>query len=538
MHELPAERVVAEVSSQKSQWRLLSNRTFRALWIASIASNIGTWMHDVGAGWMMASISADPLMVALVQAATSLPMFLFVLPSGVLSDIIDRRRYLLFAQCWMLVSAAALGLLTFSGMVGPWLLLAATFLLGIGAAMAAPPFQSLLPELVGKEDLSTAVVLNALGVNISRAIGPALGGFILSLTSPALVFVLNAVSVLGVLLVVWRWHPAPREQHLPPEHFLPAVRVGLRYVKSAPLLRTVLLRAVGFFGFASAAWSLLPLIAKNQLGLGAAGYGALLGCIGLGAISGALLLPALRQRYSSDSLLTAASLLFAAVILCLARLDSVMLIGMVLMAAGLAWITAISILSVGAQASSAGWVKSRALAVYLVAFFGAMTAGSTLWGQLAKSINIPSALLAAGSAMVIVCLLMRRLRISDIHALDLSPARMHMSDAAAQLADIAHDRGPVMITVEYLVDPRDEQSFSEAIHAMRLVRQRGGALSWGVYRDTADTQRHLEVFVIESWLDHLRQHDHFSANDKAIHARALAFHKGATLPRVTHLISH
>lgn len=529
---------MSEVVREKSQWSLLNNKTFRALWIASIASNIGTWMHDVGAGWMMASISPDPLMVAMVQAATSLPMFLFVLPSGVLSDIIDRRRYLLFAQCWMLTSAAMLGFLTLSGAVGPWLLLTATFMLGIGAAMAAPPFQSLLPELVGKDDLSTAVVLNALGVNISRAIGPALGGFILSLTGPAVVFMLNAVSVLGVLIVIWRWQPKPREQHLPSEHFLPAVRAGLRYVKSAPLLRTVLLRAVAFFTFASAAWSLLPLIAKNQLGLSAAGYGALLGCIGIGAISGALLLPSLRKKYSVDSLLTMASLLFATVIMGLALLHNAALIGGMLVLAGLAWITVISILSVSAQASSAGWVKSRALAVYLVAFFGAMTAGSTLWGQIAKTFDIQTALLIAGSSMAVVSFLVLRHRVSAVQSLDLSPAQMHMSDASLRQPDIAHDRGPVMISVEYLIDPADEAEFSAAIRAMRLVRQRGGALSWAVYQDSENPQRHLEVFVIESWLDHLRQHDHFSANDKAIHAQVLAFHRGEGLPKVSHLISH
>ena len=408
----------------------------------------------------------------------------------------------------------------------------------MGAAMAAPPFQSLLPELVGKEDLSTAVVLNALGVNISRAIGPALGGFILSLTGPAAVFMLNAASVLGVLAVIWVWKPKPREQHLPSEHFLPAVRAGLRYVKSAPLLRIVLLRAVAFFTFASAAWSLLPLIAKNQLGLSAAGYGALLGCIGLGAIGGALLLPKLRKQYSVDQLLVAASLLFAAAILCLALLSNVVFIGAVLVLSGLAWITVISILSVAAQASSAGWVKSRALAVYLVAFFGAMTAGSTLWGQIAKSFNIQTALLIAGISMAVVCLLVLRYRVSAVHSLDLSPAQMHMSDASAPQLEIAHDRGPVMISVEYLIDPSDELAFSTAIRDMRLVRQRGGALSWAVYHDSENPQRHLEVFVIESWLDHLRQHDHFSANDKAIHARVLAFHKGGGLPKVSHLISH
>lgn len=524
------------MSTEKSQWSLLGNGTFRALWIASIASNIGTWMHDVGAGWMMASISPDPLMVAFVQAATSLPMFLFVLPSGVLSDIIDRRRYLLFAQWWMLATAGVLGVLTLSGVLDPWVLLIATFMLGSGAAMAAPPFQSLLPELVGKDDLPTAVALNSLGVNISRAIGPALGGFILSLTGPAVVFLLNAVSVLGVLIVVWKWQPKVREAHLPSEHFLPAVRAGLRYVRNAPLFRAVLIRAAAFFVFASAAWSLLPLIAKKELGLGAAGYGALLGCIGIGAIAGALVLPKLRKQCSVDVLLTSASVLFAAVVAALALLKNPVVIGMALVLGGLAWITAISILSVAAQTSSAGWVKARALAVYLVAFFGSMTFGSAIWGQVAKSYSIQTSLLIAAAAMVIACALVRKRRIGAAHALNLEPAQMHLGGGT--VPDVAHDRGPVMVTIEYLIDPEDEVSFGGAIREMRQVRLRGGALSWAVYHDVEDPRRHIEVFVIESWLDHLRQHDHFSANDHAIHARALTFHRGDTPPKVAHLLSH
>lgn len=521
----------------QSQWSVLRNRTFRALWIASIASNIGTWMHDVGAGWMMATLSADPLMVALVQAATSLPMFLFVLPSGVLSDIIDRRRYLLFAQIWMLLVAAVLSLLAFAGLASSWVLLVTTFLLGAGAAMAAPPFQSLVPELVGKEQLSSAVTLNSLGVNISRAIGPALGGFILSFAGSAVVFMLNAVSVLGVVAVVWFWKPKLQERRLPPEQFLPAVRAGLRYVKAAPLLRVSLVRAVAFFAFGSAAWSLLPLIAKRELSLSAAGYGMLLGCIGVGAVVGAVLMPKLRQRHSVDALLTGASLLFAATMLGLALISDPFVVGCVLLFAGLAWIIVISILSVSAQSSSAGWVKARALAVYLVAFFGAMTAGSALWGQLAKLSDIPTALISAAVGMSIACLLARGLRVGAAEALDLSPAQMHMAgDAPAMLAAATHDQGPIMVSIEYLVDPADAEAFAAAMRAMREVRLRSGALSWSLWRDMSDPRRHVETFVIESWLDHLRQHEHFSAHDRELHARALAYHRGEKRPRVDHLV--
>ncbi|MDF3881707.1 MFS transporter, partial [Cupriavidus basilensis] len=246
-------------------WSPLRNKVFRAIWLATLASNIGTWMHDVGAGWMMTSVSPSPLMVALVQAATTLPMFLFALPSGVLADIVDRRKYLLFAQAWMLVVAAALGLLALAGLVTPAVLLAATFLLGVGAAMNAPPFQAIVPDLVPKPELQSAVALNSLGVNISRAIGPALGGVVLTLFGPPAVFLINAVSVLGVLWVIYRWQPAQLTRRLPPEHFFPAVRAGLRYVQAAPVLQVVLVRAVAFFVFGSAGWALLPLVARKGL---------------------------------------------------------------------------------------------------------------------------------------------------------------------------------------------------------------------------------------------------------------------------------
>lgn len=527
--------------NETSRWRLPPNTTFRALWIASIASNIGTWMHDVGAGWMMTGLSSDPLMVALVQAATTLPMFLFVLPSGVLADIVDRRKFLIFAQLWMLLTAAALGILTLFGYVTPVVLLAATFLLGVGAAMAAPPFQSLIPELVGKDELHDAVVLNSLGVNISRAIGPALGGFILSFTGPATVFLLNAFSVLGVVTVVYRWHPAAQSRRLPPEHFLPAVRAGLRYVQAAPMLQVALIHAVAFFSFASAAWALLPLIAKHHLGLSAAGYGGLLGCIGLGAVVGALILPQLRQHLTADSLVAIASSAIATTMLALPHLDNAWVVGGVLMVAGLSWITAISTLNVSAQSSSAGWVKSRALAVYLVAFFGSMAIGSVLWGQVAKVFNTSVALTLAGIGMMVASTVARRWRLASRQPLDLTPMPipMPMADGLGADAELAeYDRGPVMVSVEYVIHVSDTRDFLDAMREMQRVRRRGGAFSWSVFQDMCDPTRHLEVFMIESWLDHLRQHERFTANDKAIQSRVLGFHRLKKLPEVTHMISH
>lgn len=529
------DKATSKTVKATSSWSPLQNKLFRALWLATVASNIGTWMHDVGAGWMMTSLSSDPFMVALVQAATSLPMFLFALPSGVLADIVDRRKYLLFAQIWMLVTAAGLSALAFVGLVTPEILLGATFLLGVGAAMAAPPFQAIVPELVPKEDLASAVALNSLGINISRAIGPALAGLILSFAGPAVVFMLNALSVLGVVAVLYFWKAAPRVQRLPAEHFLPAVRAGLRYVHAAPVLRVVLIRAVAFFTFGSAAWSLLPLVARNELGLGAGGYGILLACIGVGAVTGAVLLPRLRKRFSTDALAIGATLLFALSMLALAMLKNTVLLAMVLLFSGFAWIAMLSILNVGAQRSSAGWVKARALAVYLVVFFGAMAAGSAIWGQTAGKFGTPTALIIAAIGMVLSCATALRWKLDLTPDLNLAPSghlqRQTMTD------EPAHDSGPVMITVEYRIASENAEHFKKAIHAMRHVRRRGGALTWGIFEDIAQPGRYVETFVVESWLEHLRQHDRFTENDKAIMLRAHSFHQGPDAPVVQHFIA-
>lgn len=520
---------------QASPWSPLQGSVFRALWLATVASNVGSWMHDVGASWMMTSLSPNPLMVALVQAAGSLPMFLFALPSGVMADIVDRRKFLIFSQIWMLIAAAVLSVLAFGGLVTPLVLLLATFVLSIGAAMTAPPFQAIVPELVSKPDLPAAVALNSLGINISRAIGPAIGGVVLSFFGPAVVFLLNAISVTGVLIVLWRWKSAPKPRRLPAEHFVPAIRAGLRYVQAAPLLRVVLLRAAAFFIFGSAAWALLPLIARRELGLGAEGYGGLLAAIGVGAIAGALFLPRLRAKLSADALVVLASLLFAASMLGLALIRNVALLGVLLLFAGAAWIAVLSTLNVGAQRSSAGWVKARALASYLTAFYGSMAAGSAIWGQTASEFGTPAAMILASAGMVLASATVWRWRLDMSPELDLSPSS-HLGTPQISV-EAAYDSGPVMITVEYLIAGENAAAFRVAIQEMRRVRRRGGALSWGIFEDASQPGRYVETFIVESWLEHLRQHDRFTENDKAIKLRVDRLHGGVQGPRVSHLIT-
>jgi MFS family permease len=519
-------------------WNVLGVRGFRALWLATVVSNIGTTMHDVAAAWLMTSLSRDPLQLALLQAAGSLPLCLFLLPSGALADILDRRRYLVFAQLWMLAVAVLLGAVALRGLVTPAILMVANFLLGLGAAMAAPALQSMVPDLVGREATADASALNSLGMNLSRAIGPALGGLALTAMGPGVVFLLNAASVTGMLVVLLAHRPAQQGGRLPPESFGGALLAGLRYVRAAPLLQHTLLHVLAFFPFASAAWALLPLVARERLGLDAGGYGGLLACMGGGAVVGALLLPRLRSRFTADGLLGRAGIVFALVLVTLALPVRPLFAACVLGLGGVAWIVSITVLAGSAQRASATWVKSRAMAVYLAAFFGAMTLGSIVWGSLARYLGIGSTLVIAGLALLLATLAAGRLLIHGTQALDLSPAQPHLHQPETGAEIPAHTRGRVLVTIEYRIALTDRAAFRQAIHAMRHVRMRGGAINWAVYEDTRDPGRHLEVFALESWLDHLRQHEHFSANDHALHARVLAFHQGNNRPVVTHLVSY
>ena len=513
----------------------LATPLFRALWIATIISNIGTWMNDVGSSWLMTSLSPSPLWVAMVQAATTLPMFLIALPAGALADVVDRRKLLLASQLFILVGAAALALSTHLGFTTPLVLLALTATMGVGAALSAPAFQAIVPELVEKPALPDAVALNSLGINIARAIGPALGGIIVALAGPAAVYALNAVSIVAVLGVLFMWRRQAAHSVLPPEHFFGALRTGYRYARHAPALQLVLVRSVAFFLFSSALWALLPLIGRQVLGLDAAGYGALLGCMGLGAIAGALLLSRLRGRISANRLSIGASLVFAVVTLALAHTRSAWLAGAVMVFAGLAWIATLSTLNVAAQMAVPAWVKARALAIYLLVFQGAMTAGSLIWGGLAAKTDIATALTVAAIGLVVATSVGLRFRLPATNALNLTPSG-HW--AAPDVADVAAgERGPVMILVEYRVDPAKVPDFARVLRAFSAVRLRDGAMNWRVFEDAAEPGLVVESFLVASWLEHLRQHERITHDDRLTQAELQRYHLEDTPPRVRHLLA-
>jgi MFS family permease/quinol monooxygenase YgiN len=501
-----------------SPWSPLRHGLFRGLWIATLVSSIGTWMHDVGAGWLMTSLSPSPTMVALVQAAGSFPVMLLAMPAGALADIIDRRRLLIAAQYYFMAVIFALALLTWLGLTTPWLLLGFTFAVGIGTALSMPAWSAIVPEIVPPADLPAAVALNSVAINISRAIGPAIAGVLVAAVGPWLVFALDALSCIGILVVLLAWRHEPRKSALPAERFVSAIRVGLRFVTHTRALQGVLIRGIAFFVFASATWSLFPLIVRQQLGRGPEVYGFLLTCIGAGAVAGAMFLPRVRAKVSRDALVAGASILYALAALALGHVQQIALLAVAMLATGVAWISILSSLQVAAQLTLPAWVRARGLAAFIVVFMGGMGLGSILWGQVASVVGIPAALTAAAIGMIVAVGLTWRFKLGHRQAPDFTPS---LDWAAPVLAeDPALDGGPVLVTIHYQVQPGKRAEFVAAMQDVREMRRRNGAFFWGLFHDSADPARYVETFMDESWVDHLRQHERVSVADREAQKRA------------------
>jgi MFS family permease len=386
--------------SLRKAWDPLRHQKFREVWIAALASNVGTWMQTVGASWMMTTLSISPLMVALVQTASSLPNFLVSLPAGAMADMVDRRKMLLVTQSWMLLAAALLGGLSLAHLVGPWWLLALTFALGLGAAANGPAWQAMIPDLVPREDLPSAVALNSVQFNMARAVGPALAGLLLAATSAGIVFLVNAASFLGVIVVLARQASSPRQRPDRGITVWSAMGEGMRYVRQSHPFRTVLLRQGIFVVMASALWALLPVVSSHELRGNALRYGILLGCLGAGAVIGATVLAPLRAEYSNDAVAVGGTILFALATLGLGLLRSFVPLLPVMVAGGVAWMTTMSTFNVFAQTTSPPWVKARALAVYLLTFQASLAIGSGVWGAVAERWGVRNALIFSAAALV------------------------------------------------------------------------------------------------------------------------------------------
>ena len=513
----------------------LAEPLFRALWTASVISYIGTWMQNVGGAWLMTELTPSPVLVALMQTATSLPIFLAGLPAGALADLIDRRRLLIVAQGWMLLVAAVLGVLTLLHLVSPWLLLAFTFALGLGSAFTAPAWQAIIPEVVADRRMPAAVALESAGFNVARAVGPAVGGIIVAWLGPGVNFLLNAASFLATIVVLYRWKRARRTTHLPGERLVSATRAGLRYARHAPELYAVLVRTVAFMVCASALWALLPLVARRDIDLPSSGYGVLLGSLGAGAVAGAGVLPHLRDRFSADLRVAGASLVFGAATLALGFVHDLWLLCAIMAVAGVAWMVVTSGLTVVVQGCVPKWVKARALGTFLLVFQGTLATGSLLWGLVAERIGDPLTLTVAAGGMLFGIAATWRWRLEPSERLDVTPLHLLPNP---ELEDVpAPEEGPVLVTAEYRVHVETAGQFVLAMRQLGRVRRRDGAMRWGLFRDPAEPGRYLESFVIESWAEYLRQVDRATLADRGIDERARSFLVQGDQPSVTHLVA-
>ena len=407
----------AEISRPDAAWTPLREPLFRSLWIAAVISYTGTWMQNVGAGWLMTQLTPSPLMVGLVQAAAAIPVFLVVLPAGALADIVDRRKLLIFTQSWMVLAAAALGILTLFDAVNPWMLLLFTFLLGLGAVMNDPAWQAITPEIISPERHAPAVALNSAGFNVARAIGPALGGLVVATGGSGLSFLLNAASFFGVIFFLCKWRRAPDDPR-PTQGMRHAIVEGFRHVRRTPQVRSVLIRTGAFSIGATSLLALLPVVCQPH---GAQGYGFLLTCFGLGALAGAAVLPRLRLRYSVDGLVAGATVVFAAMTFATGQTHIFEAMCLILFTAGAAWIGILACFNVVAQTMCPPWMRARALSMYLFVLQGGMAVGSALWGAIASRQGVPAALMWSALAMVLGLATIRRHRLTAAE-LHLAPA--------------------------------------------------------------------------------------------------------------------
>jgi MFS family permease len=519
-----------------SAWAPLRHTTFAVLWAATVISNVGTWMSSVGAGWLMTSLAPSPTMVALVQAATTLPVFMLALPAGAFADIADRRRMLLVCQSGMCAVAVIFALLVWREWMTAQVLLFLTFLLGAGKAVTAPAWQAVVPKLVPRNALQSAITLNSIGINISRAIGPALAGVLIASVGMASPFAVDAVSFLAVIAALIWWKPPPLPSSmLPSERLLNAMRVGLRYTRSSWPLKATLLRAFAYLFFANAFWALLPLVSRNLLHGGATLYGLLLAGIGIGAVLGGFLLPRFKERFDSNQIVAIATAATAIMTAVFAIIDNISIALAASILFGMGWVAALTSLSGSAQVALPDWVRARGLSVYLMIMFGSMTLGSVVWGQVAGLYSIRVSLLVSAAGALLAIPLAWQARLGQGEALDLSPS-LHWP-APIVSGQIKPDRGPVMTTIEYCIDPSDAHAFVVALTELSHARRRGGAFAWGIFEDAAAPGRYLEYFLELSWLEHLRHHERVTAADRPIEEKVKSFHCGETAPRVTHYLA-
>ncbi|MBW8831823.1 MAG: MFS transporter [Burkholderiales bacterium] len=518
-----------------SAWTPLEHPVFRILWGVWMAANVCMWMNDVAAAWLMTSLSPSPIMVALVQSASTLPVFLLGVPSGALADILDRRRYFMATQLWVATIALVLCAVVAVGAMSAPLLLALTFLNGIGLAMRWPVFAAIVPELVPRAHLPAALALNGVAMNASRIIGPIIAGALIASAGSAYVFALNAMLSVVAYFVIRRWRREQKVSALPGERFVGAMRVGIQYVWQSRRMHAVLLRVALFFLQSMALMALLPLVAKGLHGGGASTFTLLLACMGAGAIVSALFLPRLRANVSRDEVVNYGTAFQATAMLTVSIAPNIAVAAAAMVVAGAAWLASANSLTISAQLALPDWVRARGMSIYQMALMGSCAVGAALWGQVATWTNVQTSLASAAVCAIVCLMITRKFRVESGIVEDLTPA--HFARPPGTDIELDPHEGPVLITVEYKIDPATLPQFLEMMQESRRNRLRHGMLSWGLFRDSADPTRYIEHFVDESWVEHLRHFERMSAFDLALRERRLAFHVGESPPVVRRYIA-
>ena len=514
-------------------WTPLRDRTFRILWLVWVASNVSMWMNDVAAAWLMTSLTTSPTLIALVQTASSLPVFLLGLPSGALADIIDRRRYFMVTQFWVAANAAVLYLVSIAGLLNAHVLLLLVFTNGIGLAMRWPVYAAIVPELVPRSQLPAALALNAVAVNFSRVVGPLFAGLIIASLGSQYVFALNFVVALIAAVAISRWKRVSKPSVLPGERFLGAMRLGWQYVRESQRMKDALVRTSVFFLHATALFALMPLVAKRFGEGGATTYTVLLSCIGVGAIAAATQLQRARARFNRDQLAFGGTVIQSLGTGVVAFAPNELIAGVAMVFSGAAWILVANSVTIAAQLALPDWVRARGMAIYQMSIMGGTALGAFIWGKLADLTSVPISLAVCSASLLAGLSLTHRRTLEG--AEDLTPT--HPWDEPKPAKEIALDDGPVMITLEYLIDPEKGPDFEILMAESRSARLRQGAVSWGLFEDVGVPGRYVEYFACDTWADYLRRFDRFTAQDERLKEMRHAFHLGTNPPRISRLIA-
>ncbi len=514
----------------------LKNTMYRFLWVTMFASDIGASMQTAGSGWLMTSLAPSPFVVSLLQVMTSLSIFLLAFPAGALADIVDRRKLFLTTQYFSLAVAIALSLLTFGGVTTSSILVVFTLLLGLGNAMSLPANLVIQTEIVPKKIALAAMTLFSVAIYIGFAVGPILGGLVVAVAGPGMVFLLNAFSFVGIIIFLHKWHKPSDSKPLPPEQVIGAIRTGLRYMRHSLHVRALLVRDFAITICGSAAISLLPLLARNEAGSNSILFGVLVGALGIGGlISGFVIVPRIKT-ISIEKRVAGATILYAVAMIVISFHHGLVILFVGIFAIGTSLIIITSSLNFVAYNSVSSWVRTRVVSVHQMMYWGGVSFGSIVWGIVAEIWGIPTALIAAAIGLVIGLVTSTRYKLKPLTDVDLTPS-MHWYMPRVMIDIDDHAQGSVLVEMEFEIDPTRSQEFESAMNDVRSVILRDGAINWELFHDVENPSRYVMMFTSESWTEHLRHHERMTKADLATEQRAISFHIGKMPPRISHLVS-